>query len=203
MKKGGSKRKGGAYERLCAKELSEWWTYDKRTDVFFRTSSSGGRATQRSKKNISTYGQYGDVQAVDPIGTPLMSLCTIECKDGYPKDSPFDLIDRTKVGKQAYGQFFEQAREEMISAGTPFWLLIARRKSHAKMIYMPCTLYLALKKIGAPINGTCPCIKLVYWVGGGAAEVYGTLLDEFFAAVKPEHIQKLAERHANGTLNKQ
>ncbi len=59
--------KGSNFEREICKLLSLWWTNDKRDDIFWRTSGSGARATTRSKTKQKTFGQYGDVQATDPI----------------------------------------------------------------------------------------------------------------------------------------
>ena len=89
-KKSKASTKGSAFERQICKELSLWWTYEDRDDIFWRTSNSGGRAIRRSKKKKQTFGQYGDIQAVDPIGQPLMDVLTFELKCGYPGVSVLD-----------------------------------------------------------------------------------------------------------------
>ena len=45
----GKSQKGGAWEREFSKYLSLWITEGERDDVFWRSSQSGGRATQRAK----------------------------------------------------------------------------------------------------------------------------------------------------------
>lgn len=141
MKAGSGKRKGGAFERLICKKLSLWWTHGKRDDVFFRTASSGGRATQRAKKGKKTFGQYGDIQAADPIGQPLIDTCVIECKDGYGAASVFDLIDSGERNNPKYAQFIEQAEKSQVESGSRYWLLIARRRGRQIIAYMPSPMF--------------------------------------------------------------
>lgn len=156
MKKGAGKNKGGTFERLVCKELSLWWTEGRRDDVFTRTASSGGRATQRSKKNKTTFGQYGDIQAADPIGQPLIDLCVIECKDGYASNSIADLLDREPRHRPLYEKFIEQARQSNFEAGSSFWLVIARRRGRQIMVYMCDDFrhYLKIKRLGLASSAT-------------------------------------------------
>ena len=73
-----SKTKGNSFERKLCVLLSRWWTNGSRPDVFWRTASSGGRATQRAKAGDDTRNQYGDVGITDPIGQPFLDFCTIK-----------------------------------------------------------------------------------------------------------------------------
>lgn len=75
--------KGGNYEREIFKKLSLWWTNNERDDVFWRTNSSGARATQRKKGGKDTAYQAGDMTFTDPIGEPLVKIWNVECKTGY------------------------------------------------------------------------------------------------------------------------
>jgi len=75
-----SKNKGTAFERTIAKDLSLWWSSGEREDLFWRTASSGGRATQREKEGKPTAGQDGDICATSPSSHPLMEKIIIECK---------------------------------------------------------------------------------------------------------------------------
>lgn len=77
MLKGAGKRKGGSFERLVAKELSLMVTQGKRTDVFWRSSLSGGRATVHKHGDVR---QAGDICAVAPEGNYLVSQFYFECK---------------------------------------------------------------------------------------------------------------------------
>jgi hypothetical protein len=88
------KSKGGNFEREISVKLSLWFTEGKRDDVFYRSQSSGARATQRNKSKKTTEGQYGDIAATCKDGEPLIKLWSIECKTGYQSKSK--LKDGTK-----------------------------------------------------------------------------------------------------------
>ncbi|MEK0338471.1 MAG: hypothetical protein QQN41_13665, partial [Nitrosopumilus sp.] len=114
----GASHKGSQFERDICSKLSLWWTKGKSDDVFWRTPGSGARAKVRYKKGKSSIG-VGDVQATDPIGQPLIDLCTIEIKKGYFKHTYFDLIDKLpNETKQPYRQFIQQARDQQKEAKT-------------------------------------------------------------------------------------
>lgn len=125
--------KGSQFEREICRKLSKWWTDGKREDVFWRTSSSGAMATIRKKTNKSTFGQYGDVQAVDPIGSELLKNLTIEIKRGYSNNSFSDLLEKPK---SIYWDFIEQAEKESYAAGKSFWWLIVKRDRKEIMCIM-------------------------------------------------------------------
>lgn len=158
MKHGAGKRKGSKFERLMCLKLSLWWTEGERDDVFFRTASSGGRATQRSKKRQATFGQYGDIQATDPVGQPLLDTCTIECKDGYASDSIADLLDKQHRHCPKYEIFIKQADQASTQAKKGgYWMLIARRRGRQIMVYLPKTFYNFLRLTGkAPLEECLP-----------------------------------------------
>jgi len=77
--------KGSQFEREVSKELSLWWSGGTRLDIFWRTPGSGAMAKTRSKTGGSALGQHGDIQATDPIGQPMIDVCSIELKKGYFK----------------------------------------------------------------------------------------------------------------------
>lgn len=103
MKTGYGSRKGSAFERDICKKLSLWWSEGKRDDIFWRTASSGARATQRRKIGRSTYGGDGDICAIDPIGQPLLDKYVFSLKCGYTKDldviSHIDSIKSCRLSK--------------------------------------------------------------------------------------------------------
>lgn len=190
MKKGSGKRKGSKFERDICKKLSLWWTFGKRDDVFFRTASSGGRATQRSKKNKTTFGQYGDIQAADPIGQSLIDLCTIECKDGYAGDSIADLLDKEPRHRPKYEEFIKQAKQSSKQSKTAcYWLLIARRRGRQIMVYMPATLEEEISSLCDQHWNTFMCIRIFKKL-----HIVATTLSEFLDKVDPDLIRDIAER---------
>ncbi len=136
--------KGSNFERDICKLLSKWWTGGKRDDVFWRTAGSGARATQRAKRSQKTFGQYGDVQATDPVGQPLIDLCTIELKRGYSKSTFADLIEDSQTANAKpcmYAKFIEQAKGDSKKAGTPWWLLIVKRDRRKPIVIYPPKLF--------------------------------------------------------------
>ena len=190
-KKRRSPKKGGAFERLICKQLSLWWTYGKRDDVFWRTAGSGARATARSKRGRGTKNQYGDVQATDPIGQSLIDLCTIEIKKGYGRNSYFDLIDKLpNETKQPYKKFIQQAIEQYEQAETEWWLLITKRDYKETLIAMPIGLKRQLGAF-AKLNKCVPSMRFVFNLL--REKIFVTTLDEFFRVVSPRHIKYLSE----------
>jgi len=80
MKPGSGKSKGSQWERDVCKALSLWISNGERTDLFWRTAISGGRATRRRQKGEQVNVQIGDICAVDPEGFRLTNCYYIECK---------------------------------------------------------------------------------------------------------------------------
>ncbi len=78
-----SSSKGSAFEREISKELSLWWSEGKNDNIFYRSQSSGARATQRNKKGKETVNQHADITCSDPEGELLIKNWNIECKTGY------------------------------------------------------------------------------------------------------------------------
>jgi len=139
-------RKGSSFERKICKKLSLWWTGSERDDVFWRTAGSGARAKVRSKKGKGTFGQYGDIQAVDPIGQPLLDVCSIELKIGYGKYSILDILDKpTKTVKQQFEDFLEQANDDRKNAGVEWVMLITKRDRRVPIITISSSLYRILR----------------------------------------------------------
>ena len=186
------KTKGSKFERDICKQLSLWWTGGKRDDVFWRTTTSGARATTRRKKGQGTKNQYGDVQATDPIGQPLIDLCTIEIKKGYGRNSYFDLIDKLpNETKQPYLKFIRQAIDQQEQADTEWWLLITKRDYKETLIAMPVGLKRHLGSF-VKLNDCVPSIRLKLNLVE-AGKIFVTTLDEFFLAVSPKHIRYISE----------
>ena len=181
MKLGGGKQKGSRFERDICKQLSLWWSHNQTDDIFTRTASSGGRATQRSKKGKSTFGQYGDIQAADPIGQPLINLVTIECKDGYAKDTIAGIVDKTSRHHPMYEKFLEQITASWAASDSRYWWLIVRRRGRSIMIYMPTTFFRKIQdNVDSPRN-IIPRIHLrtdIY-------RIIGFPLDRFLNIVDP------------------
>ncbi len=131
-----SSKKGFGFERLIAKKLSKWWTDNKRDDIFWRTSGSGGRATIRSRQGKQTSGGYGDLMALDEIGKPFENYFLLELKCGYSRDVDIlDFIDK-KNKKCILLDWWFKSEEEKKEAGRDQVLLILRRNRKHETIFM-------------------------------------------------------------------
>jgi hypothetical protein len=77
MRKGGGAAKGSRYERELCKRFSFWFSDGESEDLFWRTSGSGSRATNRRRlgKNPSKF-DFGDMKHETEKGKPLVEhLC--------------------------------------------------------------------------------------------------------------------------------
>ena len=110
------KNKGNTHERLVASQLSLWWTDGRQDDIFFRSASSGGRATQRAKKGQTTANAAGDLAAMTKEGQEFLDFITVEIKRGYNSISVADLYEKVSGG---FWDFIDQAKKAASIAGTP------------------------------------------------------------------------------------
>jgi len=175
--------KGSNFEREICKLLGLWWTGGKRDDVFWRTAGSGARATMRSKTNQNTFGQYGDVQATDPIGQPLIDLCTIEMKRGYSKSTFADLIEDSTTHNAKpcmYANFITQAKTDAKKASAPWWMLIVKRDRKKPIIIYPPRLF----------NTTWSGLDKGRIFRKKRLHVYISLLEDFLKHCDPSFVKK-------------
>ncbi len=80
MKPGKGKNKGSSFEREVAIGLSKWVSLGEREDIFWRSATSGGRATTLRKKGESAVTQAGDLSAIHPLGAPFLDRFLVEMK---------------------------------------------------------------------------------------------------------------------------
>lgn len=194
----GRSAKGSSYEREICRMLSEWWSGGRRDDIFWRSSASGGRATVRSKSGKATFGQYGDIAAVDPVGQPLTRTLCFELKRGYTKYSFADAIDRTPHAAQMpWEAFVEQASTSATAAGALAWVLVQRRDKREALVFFPHALYTALRDVGAFAEKPTPFIVMQVAPRIGKGErvpmrVTVMSLADFLWLVRPKHVIELA-----------
>lgn len=174
-RKTNNKNRGSAFERSFCKELSLWWSDNKRDDLFWRTATSGGRATVRRKKGKASAGMHGDVQSVHPKSRAFTLLYTIELKLGYSTATLQDLLDKQtdKKGKKVsvFERFIDEAMREAADV-TPAWLLVVKRMRRDPVLVMPALsrfrrVYDALQGMNARIvlmyyrrTDTGECVKI-------------------------------------------
>jgi hypothetical protein len=80
MRAGGGKEKGGSFERVVCRKLSMLVSEGERTDLYWRSAMSGGRARLQLNKEIINQTQAGDISAIGELGFWLINTYTIEVK---------------------------------------------------------------------------------------------------------------------------
>ena len=116
--------KGSQYERDIAKALSLWFSHGEADDWLWRSSQSGGRATQRAKSGKKTENACGDLAAQTDDARLLLDVVTIEIKRGYNKISIADLYEKDSGG---FHDFVAQAKKAADLAGSSHWMIIHKR----------------------------------------------------------------------------
>lgn len=188
----GNSHKGSAFERTLAKQLSLWWTQNDRPprdDVFWRSSQSGGRATERAKKGLKTAGSYGDICAIDPIGQPLLDLWTIELKRGSTIGTPWDLFDSAPTKAiRPFEAAILQAIESHKQADSAGWLLIGQRDRRQSIVYTDVECLYDFKEL----LSNCVRIRSAFHLNNlGMMHLVAFRLDDFLKAIGPQEIVEL------------
>lgn len=188
---GHGKAKGSAYEREICVFLSLWWTANHREDIFWRSSASGGRATVRGKKGLSTAHQGGDVACTDPEGAPLTDLFAIEIKRGYSYSSIHELLDRhPKMALPEFGRWITQAIRSSEMTGTYSWLLITRRDRKMPIIWMTGDVAMEFSKRCGFKPSTC--LTCGFYDGDEYRSVLGARFSDFLSMVDRRTIEAMA-----------
>lgn len=181
--------KGGQFERDYCKDLSLWWTHNRRDDIFWRTSNSGGRATVRRRKKQGTFGQHGDIAATDPLGNILLERITFELKRGYAKDTCQDLLDKNekmRIKPSKFETWVYKAIQCQFRAGSSYWALVVRRDRKVIFVFMPLDLYRKLFDY-TPV----PSVRMAFAIHDTPVEIAGVRWDEFKANVTPKMVKAL------------
>lgn len=197
--------KGSDFERGICHRLSRWWTGD-RDDVFWRTSGSGARASaRRNRSGTATAGSAGDITAIDPIGQPLLQVCSLELKRGYSKHTWADLLDRsTNAAQQQWEGWIEQASRDARNAGSLYWMIITRRDYREAFVIIPDAFNQALRAQGCLHEWNVPSVQLLVTVRDASRKplfsdrLFGTSLDNFLEEVSPDDIRAILEEQTGG-----
>ena len=183
-------KKGSQFERETCKRLSKWWTNGKRDDVYWRSSQSGGRATQRAKRGVRTYGSYGDVAAVDPIGEPLLKLFTIELKRGSTYGTPGDLLDFKSDNKRhRWMKCLLQTIRSSVEAGSHGWMMVSKRDFRRAMVYMDLDSARQLSQVVSFLNKP-NVAKFCLKCSDMQIRFIAMPLESFLARVSPEQVKQ-------------
>lgn len=187
MKKGAGANKGSSFEREICKELSLWWTDGDRDDIFWRTAGSGGRATNRMKRGLSTSGAYGDIMAVDASGADLLRLVCFELKRGYGQWCVLDAVDRRPGSKPSMVEsFWMQASRSALDANARYAVVIFRRDQKQTMIMSSEGLLTELSRHRGPHRGN----KILFIAGGEL--IFLMPLAEFLEYASPQAMRAIA-----------
>lgn len=175
--------KGGQFERDFSSKLSLWWTAGQDDSVFWRTSNSGGRATVRQQKGKFTYGQFGDITFIDPIGEPLLKYFIFELKRGYPKADITRLIDKPKKAKEEiYEEWIRKSINNAKQSNCISWCIVHKKDRREATITMPS------ETAGRILNNyKFNFIEIIY----KSSTLIYFKLDDFFNNVYPDTIKKL------------
>lgn len=194
--------KGSAFEREICRLLSKWWTCEDvppRDDIFWRTSQSGGRATFRASKGKATFGSYGDITAIDPIGLPLLKVFSIELKRGRSHGQPGELMDTqpTTVVRPWEKTLLQTIRGRDQSKAL-YWMLIYRRDHRVPMVCVDWNFFLGIEPIlGRGTVLRTPMITFREYINTENSCIpvkYGCMkLEHFLDRVSPESIQCLLQ----------
>ena len=128
--------KGAEFERKMCKILSLWWSLNRHDDIFWRTSQSGGRATERAKKNLRTAGSYGDLMAIHKDGYLFEQYFLIEFKKGFNKDLGILLLIDSKQKSPLLYQWWKKNENTRKKALKRWGLLIFQRDRRFPCIVM-------------------------------------------------------------------
>lgn len=194
-------QKGSTFEREMCKQLSLWFSGNTRDDLFWRSASSGGRATIRSRQGAATAGSYGDITATHPRGKLLMDMVTIELKRGYSKWSFADAIDRKRNRKPTvFEQFVEQTVLAAEANRRDHWWLITRRDSKDALLFFNISFNHWLEgKLGRSLNtyDIAPLLRMRLQVKYKSTPklahqmtIVAMRLDDFMRIVSPDIFHK-------------
>lgn len=139
------KNKGPQFERKFAKQLSLWWTGGKDDSVFWRTQSSGARATIRAKQGKRTEGQYGDIAATNEDGKKLLRLFTLSLKCGYNAEPFYKMIDGAS-GSKVWEQWIREAKLSRSHAHAHAYCIIHKIDFFLPTIVMGIKIWKAILK---------------------------------------------------------
>ena len=177
--------KGGEFERNFSKLLSLWYTEGERDDIFWRTSQSGGRATQRRKSQVSTANSAGDVGYLDDLGKPFVDCTLVELKRGYSDELDLlKIIDKPKNKRHTLLIWWAKAIDEAAQTGRDFvWLIIRRDFCEPAIVISNEMYYRVIKWNGKP-NPDTLILTLSLTEEAGALKIM--LLDSFLDWIDPE-----------------
>jgi len=165
------------------KTISLWWSKGVNDDLVWRTSQSGGRATQRAKSKKTTTGHYGDLTFTHTDIKPLFDIFIFELKRGYTDELDILCFIDYDRKQPLLLQFYDKSQVDCKLAGRVFSLIIFKRNNKKISIMIHQTTYNKMIELNGKIN--CNMIKIVKKNSLGFVILS---FEDFFNWVKPENI---------------
>ena len=172
MRKGGSSRKGSAFERAVGRDLSRWISGGQRNDLFARNVLSGGDFTRRLKSGEGATTMPGDLMARSPLANDFMSSFLVECKHYRDLGLKSFLLDLR--GNSFLARTITLAQTQAAASGLS-WMVVAKQNNVPTLLI-----------VGRPVAPLIMCgspAQIEHWLHGG--EFYMTLFNDFLERVDP------------------
>ena len=187
------KAKGSRFEREVAVLLSRWWTGDKRDDIFWRSTSSGARATSRAVKNKTTANSAGDLCYLDSVGESFIKYFSTEIKRGYKFFEIQRAVDRDSKKLSVFEEWIEQAAKSQADANARSWLIIAKKDRAKTLALLPQFEYERIAKESEVIG--CRYVSIGGVLGGTDRlnRVLCLPLTDFLRNIDPADVISLIE----------
>lgn len=154
-----SNTKGNNFERQLCRQFSLWFSSGKHDDLFWRTSGSGSRATNRERlgQELTKY-QHGDMTHVRPEGRPLLDFFSFEFKSYSGID--FHGIFHTVCPDRSLLSFWAKCvRDAEVSARVPW--LVTKVNNGKPIAWVPWSLLSFFEASGMPVYSDRGC---QFWV---------------------------------------
>lgn len=138
MKLGGGSLKGGAFERLICKELSQWILREEfeNESIFRRSSLSGGSHTNSIKKGKNFYkAQSGDISAADPRANDFIGNVSLELKHRADINLYSLIFDKAPKSENIMSWWREHKRLAHNIGKMP--MVIARQNRYKDIVLVP------------------------------------------------------------------
>ena len=130
MRKGGSNAKGGDFERQICRLLTKWITGEEKPEIFWRSATSGAKATQDAKAGHKSK-MGGDIVSIDERGQWFTDQFSVECKNraGYGN------LDQLLLKRGEFLKWWEQACKDADRADKSPLLIFKRSRGQVLIAY--------------------------------------------------------------------
>ncbi len=130
MKKGGQNAKGGDFERLICRLLTKWITGEEKPEIFWRSATSGAKATQDAKAGHKSK-MGGDIVAIDEQGQWFTNAFSIECKNR----ADYGNLDQLLLKRGEFLKWWEQTCKDADRADKAPLLIFKRVRGQVLVAY--------------------------------------------------------------------